>query len=140
LRDTLHDLEQRRSEFYERLAGTGDFRRGSLTANYRKCGKSNCSCAQPDHPGHGPRHLLTRSVAGKTEARQVSAGPEMDKVRRELANYKRFTALAEEIVETNERICDARPLIAAAEPVPEAVAGDEKKGSSRTSGRSSRRR
>lgn len=138
MRDTLHDLEQRRSDLYERLAETGDFRRGSLTANYRKCGKINCACADPKHPGHGPRHLLTRSVSAKTEARQVSPGPELDKVRRELASYKRFTALTEEIVEINDHICEARPLLAAAEPVPEAATGDEKRGSSRTSRRSSR--
>jgi hypothetical protein len=25
----------------------------------RRCGKPNCVCAQPDHPGHGPRYLWT---------------------------------------------------------------------------------
>ncbi|MGH3519041.1 MAG: DUF6788 family protein [Haloechinothrix sp.] len=39
------------------MAGTGDFRRGSVIENYRRCGKPNCACAQPDHPGHGPRYL-----------------------------------------------------------------------------------
>jgi len=42
------------------LAAVGDFRRGSVSKNYRKCGKPNCVCAQPDHPGHGPRFLWTR--------------------------------------------------------------------------------
>ena len=72
------------------LAATGDFRRGSISENYRRCGKPNCACAQPDHPGHGPRYLWTRTVAGRgTKGRQLSAG-EVDKVRGELANYQRF--------------------------------------------------
>ncbi|WP_414687391.1 DUF6788 family protein [Mycobacterium sp.] len=36
---------------YEPLAATGDFRRGSISENYRRRGKPNCVCAQPDHPG-----------------------------------------------------------------------------------------
>jgi hypothetical protein len=62
----LPELEAQRAELYEQLAATGDFRRGSSNVTYRRCGKPNCACAQPDHPGHRPRHLWTRSVAGKT--------------------------------------------------------------------------
>ena len=43
-------------------AAVGDFRRGSVSENCRKCGKPNCVCAAPDHPGHGPRFLWTRSA------------------------------------------------------------------------------
>ncbi|WP_425271500.1 DUF6788 family protein, partial [Mycobacterium innocens] len=35
----LEDLEQQRARLYEQLAATGDFRRGSVSANYRRCGK-----------------------------------------------------------------------------------------------------
>ena len=69
---SLEDLEQQRARLYEQLAATGDFRRGSISANYRRCGKPNCACAQPDHPGHGPRYLWTRTVAGRgTKGRQL---------------------------------------------------------------------
>ena len=56
------ELEQQRDRLYAELAATGDFRRGSISENYRRCGKPNCACAQPDHPGHGPRYLWTRTV------------------------------------------------------------------------------
>ena len=60
------------TRLYEQLAATGDFRRGSISENYRRCGKPNCACAQPDHPGHGPRYLWTRTVAGRgTKGRQL---------------------------------------------------------------------
>ncbi|MGH9054299.1 MAG: DUF6788 family protein [Acidimicrobiales bacterium] len=107
----LHDLEERRTHLYEQIADTGDFRRGSVTTNYRRCGKANCVCADPGHPGHGPRYLWTRSEAGgKTKGRQLSPGPEVDKVNAEIASYKNFMARVEQIVEVNEAICEARPV------------------------------
>ena len=68
---------------------------GSVSENYRKCGKPNCACAQPDHPGHGPRFLWPRTVQGrKTRGRQLAAG-EVEKVRRELEAYQEFASLTE---------------------------------------------
>ena len=136
--DSLEDLEQRRERLYAELAGTGDFRRGSISENYRRCGKPNCVCTQPDHPGHGPRYLWTRTVAGRgTKGRQLSVD-EVDQVRAELANYHRFAAVSEQIVEVNEAICEARPPNPAATAPPAATTGDEKGGST-TSSRSSSR-
>jgi hypothetical protein len=132
----LEDLERQRALLYERLAATGDFRRGSVSENYRRCGKPNCVCAQPDHPGHGPRYLWTRTVAGRgTRGRQLSA-EELDKVRGELANYHRFAEVSEQIVEVNEAICEARPPTPTATAAPAAM-GDEKRGSVSRSRRSS---
>jgi hypothetical protein len=133
----LEDLEQQRARLYDQLAATDDFRRGSVSANYRRCGKANCACAQPDHPGHGPRYLWTRTVAGRgTKGRQLST-QEVDKVRAELANYQRFAEVSERIVAVNEAICEARPPNGSATAPPAAATGDEKGGSASRSGRSS---
>lgn len=70
---SLPELEARREELYARLAQVGDFRRGSVSVNYRRCRKANCVCAGPDHPGHGPRSCgpgLGRG--GKTIGRQLA--------------------------------------------------------------------
>jgi len=75
-------LEQRREELYRALSQVGDFRRGSLNEVRRKCGKPNCVCAQPGHPGHGPQYNLTRSEGGGTVARHLRPGPELEKIRR----------------------------------------------------------
>jgi hypothetical protein len=121
--ESLVGLNERRAELYRRLSAIGDFRRGSITENYRRCGKANCVCAQPDHPGHGPRYLWTRSGhGGKTKGRQLSDA-EVDKVRRELANSKEFVAVSEQIVEVNEAICEARPVSPLAEDAPPAGSG-----------------
>jgi len=129
--DPLAELEERRARLFEQLAQVGDFRRGSISENYRRCGKPNCACARPDHPGHGPRFLWTRSVPGRgTRGRQLAAG-EVEKVRPELAGYDGFARLSEQIVEVSETICESRPI---ASPVPAdraPDAGDEKGGSAR---------
>jgi len=132
---SLSELEQQRAQLYARLAATGDLRPGSINATYRKCGRPNCACARPGHAGHGPRWLWTRSAGGRTRSRQLAAA-EVDKVRAELANYKEFTALAGQIVEVNEAICEARPATSAASVSPAGPAG-ERGGSARRSRRRS---
>ena len=108
---SLPELEAERERLFAQLSAVGDFRRGSVTVteNYRKCGKPNCACAQPDHLGHGPRFLWARTVRGrKTRGRQLAV-EEVAKVRRELEAYRGFAALTEQIAEVSEAICEARP-------------------------------
>ncbi len=128
---SLPELEAERDRLYAQLSVVGDFRRGSVSENYRKCGKLNCACAQPDHPGHGPRFLWTRTVRGrKTRGRQLAVS-EVEKVRAELARYAQFAAAVEQIAEVNEKICEARPV--ACRDAPSAPEG-EKRGSGTRSG------
>ncbi len=121
---SLPELEAERDRLYGQLAAVGDFRRGSVSENYRKCGKPNCACAQPDHPGHGPRFLWTRSAgARKTVGRQLAAA-EVGKVRAEVARHAEFTAISDQIAQVNEKICEARPVAATGMPaVPEREKG-----------------
>ncbi len=106
---SLPELEAERDRLFSQLVALGDFRRGSVSENYRKCGKPNCVCAQPDHPGHGPRFLWTRSAGRrKTVGRQLAAG-EVEKVRREVARHAEFASAVEQVIEVNEKICEARP-------------------------------
>ena len=130
---SLPELEAERDRLYAQLSGVGDFRRGSVSENYRKCGKPNCACAQPGHPGHGPRFLWTRSARGRgTVGRQLAAG-EVARVRREVGRHAEFTAISEQIAEVNEKICEARPAAGTDAPsMPESEKGG--------SGRRSRRR
>jgi len=127
---SLPELEAERERLYAQLSAVGDFRRGSVSENYRTCGKPNCGCAQPDHPGHGPRFLWTRTARGRgTVGRQLAAG-EVAKVRREVARHGEFAAISERIAEVNEKICEVRPAAGLAAP---SVPGGEKGGSSRRS-------
>lgn len=107
---TSESLEAKREELLQALAALGDFRRGTISANYRKCGKRNCACAQADHPGHGPQYLWNATIGGKSHARNLRLGPELEKVSREVDAYRRFVRLCGELVEINERLCERRPV------------------------------
>jgi len=121
---SLPELEAERDRLYAQLSMAGDFRRGSVSENYRKCGKPNCACAAADHRGHGPRFLWTRSAGSRRTVGRQLAAAEVEKVRREIARYAEFTAAVEQIVEVNERICEARPAAGTqAPPVPEGEKG-----------------
>jgi len=124
--DQTSNLEAERSALLDKLATTGDMRRGSITECYRRCGKPTCACAAPDHPGHGPYFAFTRKEKGKTKTLQLRPGPLLTKIQIEVETYRGFRATCERLFEVNESICDARPI----EP-----AEAEKK---RRSGRSSR--
>lgn len=142
----LSELEQRRDRLRAELAALGDFRPGSLAAVMRRCGKPNCACAAAEHPGHGPQHVLTRKVAGKTVTVHLRPGPELDKARVEVGNYKQFRHLVDELIEVNEAICAARPVSPLAEHpgggsgVEQAGTAGQKGGSSSRSTRRSRPR
>jgi hypothetical protein len=110
MQPTVESLEQRRQDLCQQLAGLGEFRRGTLSVNYRRCGKPNCACARPDHPGHGPQYLWNATIEGKSRAKNVALGPELEKIGQEVENYRRFQRWLEQWVEVNERLCQFRPM------------------------------
>lgn len=108
--ETLANLESKREQLYRKLMETGDFRRGTISVTYRKCGKKNCACAKEGHPGHGPLYLWNATIGGKSVAKNLKLGVEMDKYREETSNYKKSLLIFEELVEVNEQICNLRPV------------------------------
>ena len=109
MNESLQDLELRRRNLFRLMQDLGDFRRGTISVNYRKCGKSNCACARKNHPGHGPQYLWNVSVGGETQARNLPVGPELEKAEREVERYRAFLRLSQELTEVNDRICQLRP-------------------------------
>jgi hypothetical protein len=110
MEETLIDCERKRDALVDSLKELGDFRRGTITANYRKCGKPNCACAREGHPGHGPQYLWSATIKGKSYAKNLKLGPEMQKYEEETSRHRRFVELCDEIVHVNERICNLRPV------------------------------
>ena len=112
--DPTVKLETDRVALLQRLASTGDMRRGSITEVYRSCGKPTCACAAPDHPGHGPYYAFTTKVEGKTKTLQLRPGPLLSKIEREVETYRDFRATCGRLVDVNEALCEARPIEGAA--------------------------
>ena len=76
----------------------------------RKCGKKNCARAKPGHPGHGPQYLWTTTIKGKSYAKNLKLGPELQKTLAETDNYRVFLELCDKLVKTNEKICELRGI------------------------------
>ena len=108
--ETLPQLEKQRVEVVQEIAGLGDFRRGSLTSFVARCGKVNCACHRPGHPGHGPNFRLTRKVQGKTVTETFASPAALRKAEREVTEFHRFQALSQHLLEVNEKICHLRPV------------------------------
>jgi len=106
---SIEELESLRDKLRRQLFEMGDFRPGSVYPSYRKCGKRNCACAKPGHPGH-PQYLRTTAKGGKNRAQTLRMGPELEKAIKEAENYQRFVKICRELVETNDRICELRPV------------------------------
>jgi hypothetical protein len=106
----LKTLETKRDRLLQQLQTLGDFRPGTISVNYRKCGKKNCVCAKPGHRGHGPQFLWNTTQGGKSRAQSLQLGPELEKARKELENYHQFLQLSKELVAVNEQICRFRPV------------------------------
>jgi hypothetical protein len=103
-------LERRKKDLYRQLGQFGDFRRGTISVNYRKCGKAYCVCARAGHPGHGPQYLWNATMGGKSHAQNLRLGAELEKVGREVENYRRLVKWWDQWVEVNEKICQMRPV------------------------------
>ena len=110
VKQSIAALESRRKSLYLQLEDLDDFRRGTISVNFRKCGKSNCACSQEDHPGHGPQYLWNVSIGGKTQSRNLPLGPELEKVESEVERYRIFVDLCQQIVAVNDEICHLRPV------------------------------
>ena len=111
---SLAELERRWGEVRAALGAVGELRPGALVSRYRACGKPTCHCAQPGDPGHGPCWSLTRVVDGKTVTKVIPAAA-VARTQAQIAEHRRFRALARELVEVGEQLCHTR-LTDAASP------------------------
>jgi hypothetical protein len=108
---TLEELESRRKDIYRQLEKLGDFRQGTISATYRKCGKKTCVCTSKDHPGHGPQYLWTTVRKGKKLVQYLRLGPELDQVQKQVEEGRVFGRWYEEVMNINEQICRERPVL-----------------------------
>ena len=122
--ESLAVLERKRVEILEKIAGLGDLRPGSLTTTQGKCGKAECCCKEPGHPGHGPHWRITYKVEGRTRSEGLHEDAATKKAEREIEEFRRFQQLSREFVELSTRICRAR--------TPEAQQPQEKKRQTRS--------
>lgn len=106
----IAQLEKKRKHLIEQFTTVGDFRRGTISVNYRKCGKPECRCAKDKSKRHGPQYLWNATKGRKSIAKNLHLGPELEKYLEETERYKKYISICNEIIEVNEQICNARPI------------------------------
>jgi hypothetical protein len=121
--EQLSALESDRDAVVQQLARLGDFRPGSVTAAFRRCGKPSCHCAQAKDPGHGPGFQLTYKTGGKTVTETLPSRAAVEKAEREVTEFRRFEQLSRQWIEVNQKICRLRPI----QKEPEGWNAEEKK-------------
>jgi len=110
--DILPELLDNRSHLLQELSQLGDFQPGSISSVHRRCGKPNCHCAQPNDPGHGPLRRLTQKIAGKALTQTLPSLSAVRKAEKEIAEFRRFQTLVQQLIEVNHKICRLRPVTA----------------------------
>lgn len=106
--ESLSALETRRAELLHAIADLNDMRPGSIVGAVFRCGKSQCHCAQPDDPGHGPNLRLTYKRAGKTVTEALPSPAAVRKAEQEIAEFRHYQRLGRELVEVSQKICRLR--------------------------------
>ena len=117
----------------ERLSQPRPMRRGSLGQRWLKCGKPNCRCATREEARHGPYFSLTRTVAGRTQSRRLTA-LQAERARQQVVAGREFRRQVEAYWQACERWADSELVDTEAGT----GASVEKGGSSRSSRPSSR--
>src|SRR3972149_6412969 len=102
----IENLKNRRKELLDGLTKLGEFRRGTISENYSKCGKPQCWCAEEGLKGHGPRYICSVNLKGRTVSKHLQFGPELKKYIEETERYKKFVSICDELVEVNGQLCD----------------------------------
>jgi hypothetical protein len=102
----LNELYSQKNQIFNQISSLDNFRQGSFSPRYRKCGKPYCHCAQEGAKGHGPLWLVTRSVNGKTVSKTI---PEdrVEKTFEQIESFHTFKDLIHQYTEINIKICDA---------------------------------
>src|SRR2546422_9395280 len=108
--NSVHELERRRADIVQKIAGLGDLRPGSITTTQGKCGKPTCHCAEAEHPGHGPHWRLTYKAEGRTHTQSLPSAQGRKKGETEGAEFRRFQELKPEFVEVNNAVFQLRKV------------------------------
>jgi hypothetical protein len=108
--DQLSQLSKQRQALFRELSTITEHRPGTISVNFRRCGKPYCHCAKPGATGHGPQYLWNTTRKGKSIAKNIPAGPLLAKYTKEVENHRKFLQLIQQIIELDEQIADLLPL------------------------------
>ena len=101
--DKLRNVEDQKKAILDEIKAIKDMRRGSVIEQYYEVrGKDGSSRRQ------GPYFLYSYKDKGKTVSRRLSGNAEVQRYRKEIAEFRRFEELSKKLIETSHRICSLK--------------------------------
>ena len=93
-----HTIQAHIDKIKNELLRLGPMRPGTLSQQYTACQKPGCKCVDPIQPQkHGPFYQLSYKHGGKSTTQFIR--PQfVPEVQKQLATYKKFTALTQQWV------------------------------------------
>ncbi len=98
-RAAIHELETRRNQLVEELLNIRSLVRGSLSEQFLKVPRKGTE----EYVERGPYYVLSRSKEGKTDSERVKK-KDVDRVKQDIANYRRFESVCEELAKLTEKL------------------------------------
>lgn len=93
----LRQLRARAAALASELSGCWPLHDGSVSVQYRRCGKANCACQRHENMRHGPYATWTTKVSGKTVAKRLTL-EEAEVVGEWIDNRRRLDRTMRELV------------------------------------------
>lgn len=92
-----------RADLWKQLMSLSPLCTGSLHEQYLPCGKAACRCHDPNNPRrHGPYYLWRRWIDGEQVNRTLRPGPDLERVKAGIANYRKFQKLLSQLLADEE--------------------------------------
>jgi len=105
---TVEQLEQRHRALLRQIGQIGLVLRGTIGTYRTRCGSARCRCATDRAARHGPYHIWTRKVGGKTITRMLS-DQQATRLRPWTQNMRRLDTLLKKLQELGLRAAQAVP-------------------------------
>lgn len=106
----IKELEARRAELVNELLEIRSLVRGSVSEQFLKVAQKG----KTEPARRGPYYVLSRSQQGRTKSERIKK-KDVARVKRDVENHKRFTALCEELAAVTEQLGELEREAAASE-------------------------
>jgi len=100
---TIEELEYQKNELVSKIQELETMRRGTISEQYLKVPRKNKEASL-----RGPYYVFAKNLNGKTVSSRINSFEELELLKQDVENYKRFNDLSKEFVSVMEAITDIK--------------------------------